>query len=199
MEQSAIAESIKSRFPDEVVGIVSHQGQVGVLLKPGKIVAILSWLKDAEEMCMDHLRGLCGVDNSQRETGFPERFEVMYQLYSTELRHGIRLRVLLPEGNAHVDSVVPLWAGADWLERETYDMFGIQFDGHPNMTRVLMPEDWEGYPLLKDYPLRGPVEWQGLVTVKEKAKEFDQYGFYGSESAALAVRSRQEKQRGEEA
>ena len=143
MEQGEIAEKIRDRFPDDVLGVVAHGGQLGVVLKADNSAAILAWLQQDPDMQMDHLRGLCGVDNSKRETGFDGRFEVVYQLYSISLRHGIRLRVPLPADNPRVATVTPLWAGADWLEREVFDMFGILFDGHPNLSRVLMPDDWE--------------------------------------------------------
>ena len=159
MEQGEIAEKIRDRFPDDVLGVVAHGGQLGVVLKADNSAAILAWLQQDPDMQMDHLRGLCGVDNSKRETGFDGRFEVVYQLYSISLRHGIRLRVPLPADNPRVATVTPLWAGADWLEREVFDMFGILFDGHPNLSRVLMPDDWEGHPLQKEYPLKGPAEW----------------------------------------
>ncbi len=178
MEQRAIAEAVKAQFPDEVVDIVDHHGQVGVLLRPGRIVDVLRWLRDSGTLRMEHLRALCGVDNKKRKTPYPERFEVVYQLCSISLRHEIRLRVLLPENDAHVESVVSLWQGANWLEREVFDMFGIRFDNHPNLKRVLLPDDWEGHPLLKEYPLKGKKEWQGLVDLKEKAKRLDQHGFY---------------------
>ncbi|MDO5674463.1 MAG: NADH-quinone oxidoreductase subunit C [bacterium] len=184
MEQRAIAEAVKAQFPEEVVDIVDHHGQVGVLLRPGRIVDILRWLRDSDTLCMEHLRALCGVDNKKRKTPYPERFEVVYQLYSISLRHEIRLRVLLPEDDAHVESVVSLWEGVNWLEREVFDMFGIRFDNHPNLTRVLLPDDWEGHPLLKEYPLKGRKEWQGLVDLKEKVKRLDQYGFYAAAPTA---------------
>ncbi|NLZ17876.1 MAG: NADH-quinone oxidoreductase subunit C [Desulfobulbaceae bacterium] len=178
MEQRAIADTLKVQFPEEVLDIIEHHDQVGVLLRPDRIVPILRWLRDTDYLCMDHLRALCGVDNKRRQTSYSERFEVVYQLYSTSLRHGIRLRVLLPEEDAHVESAVSLWPGANWLEREVFDMFGIRFDNHPNMRRVLLPDDWVGHPLLKEYPLKGKKEWQGLVDLKKLARELDQHGFY---------------------
>ena len=180
MEQRAIAEAIKAQFPEEVVDIADHHDQVGVLLRPGRIVDILRWLRDSVMLRMDHLRALCGVDNKKRKTAYPERFEVVYQLYSTSLRHEIRLRALVPENDAHIESVVSLWQGVNWLEREVFDMFGIRFGNHPNLKRVLLPDDWEGHPLLKEYPLKGKKEWQGLVDLKEKAKRLDQHGFYAA-------------------
>lgn len=178
MEQRAIADTLKAQFPDEVLDIIEHHDQVGVLLRPGRIVPILRWLRDTDSLRMNHLRALCGVDNKRRKTSYPERFEVVYQLYSTSLRHEIRLRVLLPETDAHVESAVSLWPGVNWLEREVFDMFGIRFDNHPNMKRVLLPDDWEGHPLLKEYPLKGKKEWQGLVDLKNLTRELDQHGFY---------------------
>ncbi len=206
MEQRAIAEAIKAQFPEEVVDVVDHHGQVGVLLRPGRIVDILRWLRDSDTLRMDHLRALCGVDNKKRKTSYPERFEVVYQLYSISLRHEIRLRVLVPEDDAHVESVVSLWQGVNWLEREVFDMFGIRFDNHPNLKRVLLPDDWEGHPLLKEYPLKGRKEWQGLVDLKERAKRLDQYGFYApapvaeqKEAKAVAAPVKTEPKSAEEA
>lgn len=179
MEQFAIVESLKMHFSEEVLDSVSHQGQVGVVVRPERIVEVLSWLRDSEAMRMNHLRALCGVDNARRQVPFAGRFEVVYQLYSTALRHEIRIRVPLPKDKPQIDSVVSLWPGANWLERETYDMFGICFNGHPNLNRVLLPEDWEGHPLQKDYPLKGKKEWQGMVELVEKTKRLNQLGFYG--------------------
>ena len=202
MEQRAIADSIQAQFPDEVVDIVEHHGQVGVLLRPGKIVPVLRWLRDTGSLRMDHLRALCGVDNKKRKTGYPERFEVVYQLYSISLRHGIRLRVLVPEEDARVESAVSLWPGVNWLEREVYDMFGISFDNHPNLTRVLLPDDWEGHPLLKEYPLKGKKEWQGLADLKVRARELDRHGFYPpppvEEEKAAPAKVSAKKQKAEE-
>ena len=177
MEQRAIAERLQAQFPDEVLACVEHHGQVGVLLRPGQIVPILRWLRDSDELRMDHLRALCGVDNKRRETSFPERFEVVYQLYSTTKRHGIRLRVLLPEDDPRVPSAVSLWPGVNWLEREVFDLFGIRFDQHPDLRRVLLPDDWQGHPLRKEYPLRGEAEWQGLLDLGERVRQLERHGF----------------------
>jgi NADH-quinone oxidoreductase subunit C len=83
------------------------------------------------------------------------RFEVIYHLVSIPRRDRLRLKVRLSSDDPVVDSVVPVWPGANWLEREVFDLFGIRFNEHPDLRRILMPEDWEGYPLRKDYPVEG--------------------------------------------
>lgn len=83
------------------------------------------------------------------------RFEVVYHLFSTSTKKRVRLKVKLPGSDASVDSLVPLWAGASFFEREVFDLFGIRFDGHPNLKRIMMPEGWDGHPLRKDYPVEG--------------------------------------------
>ena len=106
------------------------------------------------------------------------RFEVVYHLYSIEHRHMLRVKVPVSETDCVIDSVVPIWIGADWHERESFDMYGIEFKGHPDLRRILMPEDWEGYPLRKDYPVKGPEpeeEWEGFREVLNKAEEFRKY------------------------
>ena len=85
------------------------------------------------------------------------RFDVVYCLYSTPLRHRVRVKVRLADGEA-VPTAVPVWPAANWLEREVFDMFGIPFRGHPDLRRILMPDDWQGHPQRKDYPLEGPGE-----------------------------------------
>jgi NADH-quinone oxidoreductase subunit C len=107
------------------------------------------------------------------------RFEVVYHLYSLEHRHMIRLRAEVAEDDASIESVVDIWAGANWHERECFDLLGITFNGHPDLRRVLLPDDWEGHPLRKDYPLKsdlGEKEWQGYkdvlaLSAKNKAYE----------------------------
>jgi NADH-quinone oxidoreductase subunit C len=83
------------------------------------------------------------------------RFEVVYQLFSTTKTKYVRLKVRLPGNDANIDSLTPLWPGANFFEREVFDLFGVRFDEHPNLTRIMMPEDWEGHPLRKDYPVEG--------------------------------------------
>jgi len=117
-------------------------------------------------MCID----LCGVDylaNSTRRLPAgvsPERFEVVVNLLSLEARRRVRVRVQVPEGDPRLPSMFALWPGTEAMEREVWDMFGIAFDGHPDLTRILMPEDWEGHPLRKDYAIgRVPVQFKATM------------------------------------
>jgi len=177
MEQVAIADRLRAEFPDEILHSVSSQGQTAVVIRPGRIVAILRWLRDTDDLRMNHLRALCGVDNLRRKEPDLSRFEVVYNLYSIPLRHEIRLRAEVGDTDPAIDSVVGLWSGANWLERETFDLLGIRFHGHPDLRRVLLPEDWKGHPLRKEYPLKGKEEWVGITELQEKIKELDQHGF----------------------
>lgn len=154
-----IAFALKEQFPEEVIEIKDFRGQVSVIVKPDRIKAILQWLK--EQQGFNHLQDICGVDY------YPEkpRFEVVYSLYSIWRRLHIRVRAKVEEENAEIDSVTELWSGANWHERECFDMFGIRFIGHPDLRRILTPEDWYGYPLRKDYPLRGKELWRGFMEI----------------------------------
>lgn len=176
MEPLEIAKKIQDKFPDEVQDIIGFRGQTGVLVKKDRIEEICSWLHDDSELQMDHLLDLCGSDYLNKKE---PRFEVVYNLYSIPLKHMIRIRALVPEEDCNIQSVTSVWKGANWHERETYDMYGIVFEGHPDLSRILMPDDWEGHPLRKDYPVTGPEkEWSGFEKVKEKAKELSKYDFY---------------------
>ena len=106
------------------------------------------------------------------------RFAVVYQFYSFKYGDRIRLKAFVADDDPRIDSLVPLWQTANWLEREVFDMFGIVFRDHPDLRRILMPEDWEGHPLRKDYPVKGPDkehEWQGYKEVLEKAEKFKEF------------------------
>jgi NADH-quinone oxidoreductase subunit C len=177
MEPVAIINRLKAEFPDEVLDCYTNQGQGAVVVRGDRIVEMLRWLRDDGSLRMNHLRSLCGVDNVRRKDPGFSRFEVVYNLYSIALRHEIRIRAEVGDKEPAVDSVVELWPGADWFERETYDLFGITFNNHPDLRRVLMPEDWVGHPLRKDYPLKGKEEWKGMTELLAKVPELDQHGF----------------------
>ena len=177
MEQVAITGRLRAEFPNEILDSYSNQGQAAVVIRSGRIVDILRWLRDTDDLRMNHLRSLCGVDNARRKDPGLSRFEVVYNLYSIPHRHEIRIRAEVGDNDPAIDSVVCLWVGADWLERETFDLMGIRFNGHPNLRRILLPEDWKGHPLRKDYPLKGKEEWAGMTELLAQVKELDRFGF----------------------
>ena len=108
-------------------------------------------LKNNLQLQYNALADLTCVDWYPRQP----RFEVVYQLFSTTNKNYLRLKVRLPGEDANIDSLTPLWPGANFFEREVFDLFGVRFDEHPNLARIMMPEDWEGHPLRKDYPVEG--------------------------------------------
>ena len=174
-----IAEKIKEKFADQVVEVVEFRDQVSVIVKRDQILSILKFLHDDPLLSLDHLQDLTAVDYIKKKE---IRFEVVYNLYSIRHRHKIRIRAQVPENDTKIDSVVPIWSGANWHERECYDMFGITFTGHPDLRRILMPEDWEGFPLRKDYPLKGPEfdkDWPGFTDVVKRSKELREFEWEG--------------------
>ncbi|MBI5142372.1 MAG: NADH-quinone oxidoreductase subunit C [Nitrospirae bacterium] len=167
-----IAERIKEQFPDDVLGYTEFRDQVTVSVKRDNIVGICRYLHDDAEMGFDYPASLCGVDYMPREP----RFEVVYNLYSIKHRHRIVLKADVPESDPNIDTVTGIWTGVNWHERETFDMYGINFNGHPDMRRILMPEDWEGHPLRKDYPVTGPArEWKGYEEVRDRKRKFAEF------------------------
>ena len=174
-----IAEKIKEKFADQVVEVVEFRDQVSVIVKRDQILSILKFLHDDPLLSLNHLQDLTAVDYSKKKE---IRFEVVYNLYSIRHRHKIRIRAQVPENDTKIDSVVPIWSGANWHERECYDMFGITFTGHPDLRRILMPEDWEGFPLRKDYPLKGPEfdkDWPSFTDVVRRSKELREFEWEG--------------------
>lgn len=171
MEPLQIAELIKERYPSDVKEIKEFRDQVSVTVSKDGIKEMMEYLHGAPELYFDFLEDLCGVDHlGKKET----RFEVVYHLYSMRHRHMIRIKAEVPEDDCSIDSLVSIWNGANWHERECYDLFGITFNGHPDHRRILLPEDWEGHPLRKDYPLKsdlGGREWPGYKEVLEMAEK----------------------------
>jgi NADH-quinone oxidoreductase subunit C len=155
MDPLQIAKMIEEKFAGQVLGTMSYAGQVGVSLKKDVIKDVCLYLRDEPSLKMDHLADLTAVDFSKYPGDIGPRFEVVYNMISTVYRHRIRLKVRVPEEDPRVDSVTSIWQTANWHERETYDLMGVKFDGHPDLRRILMPEDWEGHPLRKEYPLKG--------------------------------------------
>jgi NADH-quinone oxidoreductase subunit C len=144
---TALAELVRERFPEAHV----DRGEVTVVVPRDELHDALRWLRDQTECSFDFLSDLTASDWPDHEP----RFWVAYHLSSTAHHHRVRVKVGLASEEAVVPSVVELHPTADWFEREVYDMFGIEFTGHPDLRRIIMPDDWEGHPLRKDYTLGG--------------------------------------------
>lgn len=146
-------EALRAEFGDKVGEAYVSCGDTVVFIDREAALEILQWLRDTPEQKYDYLIDVTAVEHRD-----PHRpIEVVYFLFSLERKVQLCAKIALPkDGDLVVDSVVPIWRGADWLEREVYDMFGIEFRGHPDLRRILMWETYaEGYPLRKDFPLRG--------------------------------------------
>jgi NADH-quinone oxidoreductase subunit C len=155
MDPAQIAKMIEEKFPGQVVGISSFAGQVAVAVQKDGIVDICRYLHDEPSLRMDHLSDLTAVDYSAYPGDTGPRFEVVYNLISTVHRHRIRIRARVPEEEPRIETVTSVWKTANWHERETFDLMGIVFDKHPDLRRILLPEDWVGHPLRKEYPVKG--------------------------------------------
>lgn len=147
-----LATRIQESFSDGFVGATEWRGDVAVTVTRDKLYDVAKFLRHEPGMDFDYIVHVSSVDWPDDE----ERFEVVWEFYSIRKRHRIRLKTRVPESDCVVDSLTDLWKGADFMEREVYDMMGIRFRNHPDLRRILMPDDFmEGYPLRKDFPLRG--------------------------------------------
>jgi NADH-quinone oxidoreductase subunit C/D len=151
---NSLLETLKTRFPDAVLAtrIDAARAETSISVAAARLLEIARYLHDAPEAAFDHLTDICSVDYPEDQL----RFEVVYHLHSLPLQQRLRLKVRIAEDDPTVASVTSIWKGADFLEREVYDMMGIRFSGHPDLRRILLPEDYaEGYPLRKDFPTEG--------------------------------------------
>ena len=135
-----LTETFAGKILESKLGVISPWSVV----EPAAILETCQFLKSDERLLMDHLELLGGVD-------YKDRIEVVYIFYSMKHRHRYTLKCQLPRENPKIHTVESLWGAANWHEREAYDMFGVVFEGHSDLRRILCPDDWEGYPLRKDY------------------------------------------------
>jgi NADH-quinone oxidoreductase subunit C len=146
-----IAAALQSAHSEWVSEILDALGETTIIVPREHIVSVCEFLK-SPDFAFDFLADLCGFDRGPEEE---PRFEVNYHLFSTARHYRVRLKVLLNEDDVHVATVTGVWRTANWHERETYDLVGVIFDGHPDLRRILLPDDWQGHALRKDFPLRG--------------------------------------------
>lgn len=182
-----VRDRIIAVFPDlEVAGF---RGELTLVAEPAQLIELLRFCRDDPDVRCELLADLSAVHwpggvfhpPGQETTGWPAysevveqgQIEVDYILYSIAHNHRLRVRVFLPDVDPTIASATPLYASANMMERETYDFFGVVFEGHPNLTRVLMPEDWEGHPHRKDYPLGGvDVQYKGAVVPPPDQRQY---------------------------
>ena len=157
-----VADDLERAYPlfsDAIEKVVVDRGELTLFIKAARLVDVAKILRDhlRFEMCVG-VNGIHFPEETLRE------LHAVYSLLSITRNQRIRLEVCVSEKEPHIPSVVGVWAGANWHERETYDMFGIIFDNHPGLTRILMPDDWSGFPQRKDYPLGGiEIEYKGAT------------------------------------
>jgi NADH-quinone oxidoreductase subunit C len=154
VDGAAILDELRGRFGGAVTETHDDRGDHTAVVERARVRDVLRYCRDTAALGFDVLMDLTAVDYSRfpgREDG--PRFEVVYHLYSILHNHRVRVKVRVDEDDAVVPTAVPLWPIADWFEREVWDMFGIRFEGHPDLKRLLMYEEFVGHPLRKDYPI----------------------------------------------
>ena len=150
--ESPLVAALREAHADWITEVIQAFGETTIFVPREHIVAACEFYKTTPSLEFTMLSDLCGVNRGPEED---PRFEVNYHLFSTTKYHRLRLKVLLAEDDARVPTVTTVWRTANWHERETFDMFGVVFDGHPDLRRILLPDDWQGHALRKDFPLRG--------------------------------------------
>jgi NADH-quinone oxidoreductase subunit C len=144
---------LQSAVPGAIIQIVWWVGDWTLIVDRSRLTEVATWLRDTSGAEFDFCSDVTATDWPPRAP----RFDVIYSLYSVRMRHRVRLKVWTSDVDG-VSSVAGIWPAANWLEREVFDMFGVRFEGHPDLRRILMPDDWQGHPERKDYPLEGPGE-----------------------------------------
>ncbi len=149
LRENAVAASVAAFDADAIVAGKLDRGETTLEIAPAKITSICGFLKYDQKFI--RLSTVTAVDRYPAEP----RFEVVYHLHSVQQKQRVRLKCRLPGEEPTIESVTSVWRSANWYEREVFDLFGIQFTNHPDLRRIMMPDDWEGHPLRKDYPVTG--------------------------------------------
>ncbi len=157
---AALVEALGAAHAGAIEQTIEFCGETTIYISRARVLEVLAFLRDRSTPRLAALTDLTAVDLLPAEP----RFEVVYLLTSYDPPARLRVKTRVPADDPVVPSASALWPAANWLEREVYDLFGIRFSGHPDLTRILMPDDWEGHPLRKDYPLvEEPVEFVGPI------------------------------------
>src|ERR1700741_2421798 len=157
---NVVAECLRLWNPKAVAEVIEFRGETTIVVPRELLRAAAERCRDNAKLQYNLLTDATSVDRYPVEP----RFELNYHLVSIPRREKVRLRVWLGGDDPVVDSLVPVWPGANWLEREIFDLFGIRFTGHPDLRRILLPDDWEGYPLRRDFPVEGYRDIPSIAT-----------------------------------
>ena len=155
-----VVERLRSWSPNAISEVIEFRGETTIVLARKLLRTVAERCRDEEKLQFNLLTDATCLDRFPMEP----RFELNYHLVSIPLRQKVRLRVRLSGDDPVVDSLVPVWPGANWLEREIFDLMGIRFTDHPDLRRILLPDDWEGHPLRKDYPVEGYRDIPAIAT-----------------------------------
>lgn len=155
--ESLVLQRLREQFGQALLEVKVWRNETTVMLAPQDLPLVCRFLRDDPDLAFDFLSDVTGVDRLMLPEPSP-RFEVVYHVYSLQHRRRLRLKVRVADGQA-VSTVTGVWPTANWHEREVYDLFGVPFEGHPDLRRILMPDDWEGHPLRKDYPVEASPKW----------------------------------------
>ncbi len=161
VQASPALRILRERHAAGIIAVHAYRGDATAIVDRAALLDVCRTLRDDPELAFDFLMDVTAVDY----IGRVPRFEVVYHFYSLAKNHRVRIKVPLEESDPSVPSLVPLWEGANWLERETWDMYGIRFEGHPDLRRIYLYEEFQGYPLRKDYPKekRQPLIGPGAI------------------------------------
>jgi NADH-quinone oxidoreductase subunit C len=160
MTSEEIHQRLAAKFGDRASALVPAKMDAFAVVQAADLVALCEYLKADPDLAMDCLMNLGAVDYPKRN-----QIEVVYHLFSYQKRHAFILKVQLDRAAPEVDSLEPVWKAADWLEREQFDLMGVVFKGHPDLRRIMMPDDWIGHPLRKDY--KEETQWHNITTTRE--------------------------------
>ena len=158
MAGQSLLDRLKSKFGNKISGANLEAIDPWIEVDPVRVEQVAQVCKTDEALRFDFLSCLCGVDAH-------DSIYVVYHLVSYPLRHSVVLKVKVHKGKPVTHTVTTVWRGANWHERETYDLFGVRFEGHPDLRRILLPDDWEGYPLRKEYIF--PTEYGGIENTRD--------------------------------
>jgi len=160
MNSTDIRARLAAKFGERIGELAPAKMDPFLVIQPGDVVEFCRYLKDDPEMAFDCLMNLSAIDWPKKN-----QIEVVYHLWSYSKRHAFILKTSLPRDNPEIASLDSVWRAADWLEREQYDLLGVVFTGHPDLRRIMLPDDWIGHPLRKDY--KEQPQWHNISTTRE--------------------------------